>query len=156
MKCLIIVVLFSNLTSLTAQENSVTGIIKTSRELEALPEVLIEIEGVSVSTKTDKDGVFVLKTSLEGTYILKIQRAEYQSKVIPVNIGVDLVDLGEILLDRDVHQEKASNLITLAEDDLSDEIDGSVHTILLQATRDVFLSRAAFDFSQAFFKVKRL
>src|SRR5690606_36126617 len=42
----------------------------------------------------------------------------------------------------------------LGEDDISEEETVSLASGILQATRDVFLNRAAFDFGQAFFRVR--
>ncbi|MEX0290107.1 MAG: TonB-dependent receptor, partial [Flavobacteriaceae bacterium] len=50
--------------------------------------------------------------------------------------------------------EKVAQLVTLTEADLADEEDIVTSAGLLQATRDIYLQRAAFDFSQAFFRVR--
>src|SRR5690606_11346576 len=54
----------------------------------------------------------------------------------------------------DIATEGSENLLTLSEVDISDEESVSLASGLLQATRDMCLNRAAFDFSQAFFRVR--
>ena len=74
---------------------------------------------------------------------------------MPILLEGKTLDLGVIFLKDDITIEQTDNLITLTESDLSDDDETvSLSAGLLQATRDVFLNRAAFDFGQAFFRVR--
>lgn len=101
---------------------------------------------------SDELGYFKLITG-QNELVLVISLAEYGTKQFPVKLESKLLDLGVIYMARDITLEKTDNLISLTESDLDDE--SSMGTMgILQATRDVFLNRAAFDFGQAFFRVR--
>ena len=66
-----------------------------------------------------------------------------------------LLDLGVLPLEEDITVEQQLALITITDNDLSDDNSGSENTAgLLQSTRDVFLQAAAFNFGQARFSVR--
>lgn len=90
----------------------------------------------------------------KGNYIIKITVKDYSIVKLPITITNDNIDLGTIYLQKDITVEKVDNLITLTDAALSEEETRTITSGLLQATRDVFLSRAAFDFGQAFFRVR--
>ncbi|APU09825.1 hypothetical protein A5M85_05880 [Cellulophaga lytica] len=90
----------------------------------------------------------------KGNYIIKITVKDYSIVKLPITITNDNIDLGTIYLQKDITVEKVDNLITLTDAALSEEETSTITSGLLQATRDVFLSRAAFDFGQAFFRVR--
>src|SRR5690606_16748011 len=107
------------------------------------------------NTKTDKEGNFVISNIVVGNYTLLIELNEYESKRININLTHDLdLDLGIISLEKDITQDASINLINLTENELSDGSEYENATVLLQSARDIFLTRAAFDFGQAFFKVR--
>ncbi len=117
--------------------------------------VEIHIEGTEFQIRTDSYGIFVLSVSFMGEHMLVCRFQDYVAKRIPISITENAIDLGTITLKKDVTTELTDNLISLTEGDLSDDDELiSVSTGLLQATRDVFLNRAAFDFGQAFFRVR--
>ncbi|PCJ95392.1 MAG: TonB-dependent receptor [Flavobacteriaceae bacterium] len=114
----------------------------------------MSIEGTQLSTGINLEGKFTIKTSLTGDYILFIISKEYVSKRIPIVLEGKTLNLGIIYLEKDITHEKGDNLITLTDADLSDHESISTSSGLLQATRDVFLTKSAFDFGQAFFRVR--
>ncbi|MCW5514920.1 TonB-dependent receptor [Muriicola sp. Z0-33] len=90
----------------------------------------------------------------KGAYTLRITALDFVEKRFPIELADEDLDIGKIHLERDIIKERTDNLITLNELELSNDeevISGAAH---LQATRDIYLSRAAFDFSQAFFKIR--
>ncbi len=92
---------------------------------------------------------------MKGPKVLNIQTSDYQFQKFELLLEGHNITLGNIYLERDVTLEKTDNLISLTEADLSDDTETlSTATGLLQATKDLFLSRAAFDFGQAFFRVR--
>lgn len=147
-------VLFGYL-SLFAQERSVIlGKVLDSRSKEPLTNCTISIEGTQVSTKFGPEFEFRPPVSLLGAYILKVSSPNFITKRIPITLENQVLDLGIIYLEKDIVFEKVDNLITLTDSDFSDEESTSMASGLLQATRDIFLNRAAFDFGQAFFRVR--
>ncbi|MFS4468834.1 TonB-dependent receptor [Maribacter sp. 2210JD10-5] len=133
---------------------TITGIILEEGSQLPLANVIVGIEGEQISNQTDVLGNFILNISLKGDYILNITYPNYTVKRIPLNIEKGPLDLGTIYLTRDISFEKNDNLITLTDAELLDDESSSNALGLLQSTRDVFLTRAAFDFGQAFFRVR--
>ena len=143
------------LTSYAQMGTIITGNLIDKQTNQALVYAEISIEGTEVKVASDKEGSFRLETSLTGKYIVSIASSDLITKRFSIFLDGKSIVLGTILMEKDVAIEKATNLITLTDDDLSDDgQDISVSSGLLQATRDVFLSRAAFDFGQAFFRVR--
>ncbi|MFD2586585.1 TonB-dependent receptor [Croceitalea marina] len=120
-----------------------------------LKEALVSIEGTSETSLSNDKGLFEMVTLLKGAYILRISAPYFDTKRVPIVLEGQSLDLGLISLSSDITVEQTDNLITLTESDLSDDDETvSLSAGILQATRDVFLNRAAFDFGQAFFRVR--
>ncbi|MGX1927803.1 TonB-dependent receptor [Flagellimonas sp. 2504JD4-2] len=137
------------------QSTTISGFIKDKVNKRPIHNAVIFIEGFSKEFLTDVNGHFEIETALQGEGVLNIKVPDFVPKRIPVFLDNKSLDLGNIFLEKDLLTEKVDNLITLTEGDLSN--DGEVvagASGLLQSTRDVFLSRAAFDFGQAFFRVR--
>ena len=99
--------------------------------------------------------VLISQRLKNGEQTLKIHLSDYVLKLLPVFLDGEPIALGDIFLEKDIAKEKAVNLISLTDDELSgDEETISISSGLLQSSRDIFLNRAAFDFGQAFFKVR--
>ena len=140
---------------LGAQENSViSGFVLNSQSKESLSNVAISIEGYQQSTLSDSNGNFNLTVPLDGDYILNVALTDYLTKRIPIILENQPLKLGALYLERDITLEQSDNLITLTDSELFDDEVSSNSAGLLQATRDIFLNRAAFDFGQAFFRVR--
>lgn len=140
---------------LNAQEGTmISASILDNQTKEAISDAILFVEGERISNRASKNGNIEISVTLVGEYILNISAPDFLAKRIPVNLENQHLDLGIILLERDITFEKADNLITLTDADLSDDDSFSVTSGLLQATKDVFLNRAAFDFGQAFFRVR--
>jgi len=141
-------------TSVAQEPLAINGQIVTEREKESLPNVLIFLEGNEREYKTDTEGLFEVLTLSKGDYILNISLADFLTKRIPISLKDENLDLATIYLERDLSIEQTDNLITLTDAELLDDEISSSSAGLLQATRDIFLNRAAFDFGQAFFRVR--
>lgn len=137
-----------------AQMNSISGTIVDNRTKNPLPGILISIEGTNISVETDDNGIFKLKTDLKGEQVLNLMLADYVEKRMPIDLQISDLNLGIVFLEKNSSSEQADNLITLTDSELLDDDSSSASAGLLQATRDVFLNRAAFDFGQAFFRVR--
>lgn len=138
-----------------AQEDfSIIGTIYNVTDKSPIQDVLITIEGEQIATKSTKTGAFKVFFEEEGEFILSISHSSYTTKRIPILLEGSNLDLGTIYLDKDITFEKKDNLITITDSELLDDESNGNALGLLQATRDVFLTRAAFDFGQAFFRVR--
>ena len=137
------------------EELHIAGTVVDRLSFLPLPNVEITIEGTEFGTTTDAKGQFALKAPLAGDYILVCSLLDFATKRLPVFFKEDSMDLGIVVLEKDITIDQTDNLVTLTEGDLTDD-GGSIPVSLglLQATRDVFLNRAAFDFGQAFFRVR--
>ncbi len=116
--------------------------------------MLVAIEARQISALTNLEGRFEINISMKGEYILNLTASDYITKRIPIRLDGQSLDLDILYLERDISVEQSDNLITLTESELLDDEINSNSSALLQATRDVFLTRAAFDFGQAFFRVR--
>lgn len=138
-----------------AQEHpKISGIVQSSRNKEVVNNVLIEVEGTSNSVFSSENGNFQLILKNAGNFVLQIVATDYDTKRIPIEYNGASIDLGIIYLERDITTERSNNIISLTDSDLAEDQGESVTTGLLQATKDIFLRRAAFDFGQAFFRVR--
>lgn len=132
----------------------VKGKIVSRESKKILTGVSVKFEGGLITADTDEFGNFSLKNENLIDNILFIQAPNYRIKRIPLSLdGVD-VDLGLIYLELDIEIEQTDNLISLTDSELFDDEISSSSSGLLQATKDIYLTKAAFDFGQAFFKVR--
>lgn len=142
-----------NFCSVSAQ--SLKGKVVEERTKTAIPGVFVKIAGTSLEEKTGPDGYFHFTHSLPfGDYLLVFSKNTYIPKTYPVVFSDDDKDLGVIALETDVREfQVQTSSIVLSHVEL-DEEDGGYSNVsgLLQASRDVFLNAAAFDFSPAFFR----
>ncbi|WP_149273197.1 TonB-dependent receptor [Pareuzebyella sediminis] len=141
--------------SLKAQNRiQVAGTIFDAATKEPLKEAKVSIEGLKIVAYTELNGNFQVERPTQGEYILQVSQNDFNTKRIPISGGATLLNLGIIYLERDITLEQTNNLVTLTDAQLLDDEVSSNSLALLQATRDVFLNRAAFDFGQAFFRVR--
>lgn len=137
------------------QSTIIHGTIKEGVAKEPIQNARITIDGFSNEFFTDINGHFKIEMSQLGEHILKISAYDFVSKRLIVILNREPIDLGEIFLEKDITLEKTDNLVTLTDGNLSnDEETISVSSGILQSSKDIFLNRAAFDFGQAFFRVR--
>lgn len=142
----------SGLQSIFGQ--SVSGIVKDVVHSQPVPAVTVSIPGTAFSEQTDSEGRFSFsEIELEGEYILIFSKMGYFIKNYPVTFSGEIKDLGLVLLQPDIAELQGIGSIHLEAHELDDDFsDFSNVSGLLQATRDVFLNAAAFDFSSTFFR----
>ena len=117
--------------------------------------VTLTLEGASLQFFTNEKGIFNVRLNHQGEQTLLVSAVDHVPKKFALYLDGSPIDLGTIHLERDISQEQTDNLISLTDTELSeDEMAISGGSGLLQSTRDVYLNRAAFDFGQAFFKVR--
>ena len=146
---------FLLLQCLNLKGQTATGTVIDEYTGHALPGVSIKISGIGKEHFTDVNGVFILSENLpEGDYILTLSKNAFFDKYFPVKISSEDIDLGLIALKPnlpDMQQQMA--VISFEEHELDEEGRSSSNISgLLQASRDVFLNAAAYDFSSTFFR----
>lgn len=134
-------------------QTQITATVFSTEHRSKIVKGQVLIEGTSTSQKLEK-GTFKIITPLKGDYIIQISALDYRTVRIPITFDNSDIDLGTIYLEKDITIEQTDNLIALTENDLSDDENITITSGLLQATKDVFLNKAAFDFGQAFFRVR--
>ncbi|WP_289037408.1 TonB-dependent receptor [uncultured Zobellia sp.] len=133
---------------------SVEGILLSYRSKIPVENAKINLEDTNAYTVSNDEGVFVLSIPNSGDYILEIEATDYILKRVPISVENGNLDLGTLYLEENIQIEQADNLISLSDAELLDDEVSSNSSGLLRATRDLFLNRAAFDFGQAFFRVR--
>jgi hypothetical protein len=158
MKKLVISILFvMQVFFVFAQNNTgFTGKVLDSKTQKPLQNVVASIQNTSLTTLTDVNGVFTFKEVAIGSQLLQIKSSGYKDQLFSVDVvGGKILDLGVVALEEDITTEQQLSLVTITESALSDEGSGSESTAgLLQASKDVFLQAAAYNFGQARFSVR--
>lgn len=143
------------------QDTGVKGKVVDANSTESIPDVEIRILNSIFNTMTDANGTFLLEGSTlpQGEQVLIVNKPGYILQRIPITINnAKTLDLGTLLFEVDLTEVEAQiGIISLSDNEL-DQDEGTSFNIsgLLQASRDVFLSAAAFDFSATFFRPRGL
>ncbi|MFD2517199.1 carboxypeptidase-like regulatory domain-containing protein [Salinimicrobium flavum] len=140
--------------SVAAQKTLIKGKVVDEITSRPLPGVTVTLSGTSFKEETNEEGDFVFPdVSLPGEHILIFSKNVFLEKRFPIMLSGNPIDLEIIYLRPDIGDRQQTGTISLSESEL-DEEDGGYANIsgLLQATKDVFLNAAAFDFSQTFFR----
>jgi hypothetical protein len=138
-------------------QNIVKGIVIDNDSKKPLQGVLVKIKNTFKSETTDLEGSFAIKNLQNGEAILEIKFSGYETQNFPIETLESSIDLGEILLYKDVSEDQDLSLITITDDELNDDVSSADNISgLLQSSMDIFLRTAAFEFSSSFFRVKGL
>lgn len=140
-----------------AQSNTgVEGKVVDSKSQLALQSVLVSIQNSNLTQLTDANGTFSISNVEIGNQLLLVKTNGYKDQLVQVEIvSGKILDLGNIFLEVDIISEQQASLITLTDNDLSDDNSGSESTAgLLQASKDVFQQAAAYNFGQARFSIR--
>ncbi len=135
------------------QETTIKGRIVSDREKKPLVGVKILVEETLKHTNSTIDGRFTMNL-VQGTYILNISLEGYVTKRLQVTLKNKVQEIGALFLERDIVRNQSNNLIAISDAELLEDEASINNSSLLQASRDLFLNRAAFDFGQAFFRVR--
>lgn len=134
----------------------ISGNVIDSDSQNPLFNVFIKIEGAALQQVTDATGTFSFSLVRAGDYTLHLEAVGYLSLDLPVKVSGTPIFI-TISLQKDITQEQIDNLITITENELSDDESAATITSgLLQASRDVFSTIAAFQFGQTFFRMRGL
>lgn len=143
-----------------AQQTIIKGSVLDGTTGEPIPDVTITIEETGQFKKTDAKGEFTFSENVPlGEQVLKVEKVGYAVKRYPIIVNEgQTVDITGMTLDFDSSDKKDLFIISISDDNLNSEDDGLTDNIsgLLQASRDVFLNAAAFDFSATFFRPRGL
>ncbi len=161
-KTLVYLLSFCCFNCLVAQQTGVKGSIVDASTNDPLSEVSIRIEESSIVTKTIADGTFDFKNQELplGTHILVFAKDGYIQKRFPIIIHEHTVlDIHTVDLEYDFNQEQLGiGIISLSDQELdeSDTTTSFAISGVLQASKDIFLNAAAFDFGTTFFRPRGL
>ncbi len=138
-----------------AQAN-VKGNVSDSDSSSPIVGVTITVDGTTIKQITDENGDFELVSVPVGGQLVKIEYLGYETQSFPVTVVENsTIDLGSILLYKDLSVQTDLSVITLTDDELNEDEGGADNTAgLLQSSRDVFLNAAAFEFSSTFFRAR--
>lgn len=129
----------------------VEGTVTDNQTGKWLQGVKVFVEGTSYESTTDNDGYFSFELP-RGQYVFRFSLSGYIEKRMPVEVSDLEITLPTITLESDFVQE-AEQLATISESELEDdESSADMISGLLQSSQDIFMRRAAFDFSSVFFK----
>ena len=147
---------FSCVWGIIAQ-NSIKGVVVDGDSESPIEGVTVAIKNSTVRVLTNDKGVFLIKNLSDGNYILEISYPNYETQNFPVELSKNDIDFSTIYLYKDLTEEQDISIINITDDELNAD-DGFTDNIagLLQSSRDVFLSTAAFDFSATFFRPRGL
>tara|TARA_R110002124_G_scaffold120895_7_gene279158 strand:- start:70626 stop:73445 length:2820 start_codon:yes stop_codon:yes gene_type:complete len=157
----IISLLVSGAITLFAQNTIVKGRIIDTNSSEAIPNVEVAIKGSDFSALTNSEGLFAMVSEdlPQGEQVLLVSKNGYISQRILISITAgNTINLDPILLTIDLTEVEAQiGIISLTDNEL-DQDQGTSFNIsgLLQASNDVFLNAAAYDFSATFFRPRGL
>ena len=149
--------LFFGIIFSTSAQNIIKGVIVDSEKNTQLKGVAIKVKKNTISTLTNENGVFILQNLMNGSYVLEISFNGYETQNFPVELSGTTIDLGTILLYEDLTEEEDLSTVTLTDDELNDDTSAADNISgLLQASRDIYLRTAAFEFSSSFFRIRGL
>ncbi len=119
-----------------------------------IADVKVQILELASSTLSDENGHFVLKNIPYGKYTLILNGDGFAPEQRTINLSTPARRLGDIGLLRSMSLPTAG-YIRLSDDDLSaDKADNQTVSALLQASRDIFLRTAAYQFRPYWFAVR--
>ncbi|MDG1980913.1 MAG: TonB-dependent receptor [Flavobacteriaceae bacterium] len=141
----------------TVAQNVIKGVVVDSEKNTQLKGVAINVKKNTANTFTNDNGVFIIQNLTNGAYVLEISFKGYETQNFPVELSGTTVDLGTVLLYEDLNEEEDLSTVTLTDDELNDDTSAADNISgLLQASRDIYLRTAAFEFSSSFFRIRGL
>jgi hypothetical protein len=137
-------------------ETGVSGKVVDSKSQDPVQSVIVSIQNTNLMQLTDAGGKFSFNKVEAGNQLVLLKSTGYKDQLIQIEIVEGkMLDMGIVTFEIDLTQEKQMVLITITDNDLSDDNSGSESTAgLLQASKDVFLQAAAYNFGQARFSVR--
>ena len=134
----------------------ISGKVLDSKTQKPLQNVVATIQNTNLTQLTNAEGKFIFDKVAVGNQLLQIKSVGFKDQLLPVEIiAGKIIDLGVVVLEDDQSAEIQGSLITISENDLSDDNSGSESTSsLLQSSKDVFQQSAAYNWGQARFRIR--
>lgn len=152
-----IVCLFYAVNSDAQTLASIKGKVVEATSEENLQGVSLKIIALNFFAETNSNGEFIIENIPIGNFTLQFQFEGFETQEFPINIlEAKPYDLGTIFLQKNIVEKYETSLIVLTDEDLLDEEGKTSDYIagLFQSSKDAYLQAAAFNFSQAWFKVR--
>ena len=157
MKRPILMVFFVLLIYKAHTQNIVKGVVVDSETENPIEHVNIRLIKTAYVTKTVTNGAFIIVSDNDGNYILEITYQGYETEKFHISFTGRPIDLGTLFFYKNKMKQIDLSNLTLSDDELTNDTSASDNISgLLQASKDVYLRTAAYEFSAAFFKVKGL
>ena len=146
--------MFIGFTSHAQSLHVIKGKILDADSTEPITSCRVTVQGATISTESTTDGTFILNNVPKGDHIIVFKKIGFETQYFPVSMAEKTVDLGNVLLFIDINQSIDDSVITLSEDDLSDDEAGGADNVagILQSSKDTYQRAVAFNFGQVWFK----
>lgn len=136
-------------------QTRISGIVKdtnTQKEIYNLTVLMLE---TGQEVQTDRIGYFQFVDVESGVYTLQISGVGYQSLEKTVEVkGESRIELGDLMVTFNPSFDEVG-IITLTSDELDDDESSAQSSVgLLQSSKDVFASTAAYDLGAYWFRVR--
>lgn len=139
------------------QEITVTGIVIDARTQNPLENVIVTIQNTAVMQLTSKEGKFELHIFPQKEQLLLLRSQGYKDYLLKIQSSKQNINLGILQLEDTYSDEVPAALITLSDNDFSEDNSSSEMTSgLLQSSKDAFMQASAFNWGQARFRVRGL
>ncbi|KAF2516195.1 carboxypeptidase-like regulatory domain-containing protein [Flavobacterium foetidum] len=140
------------------QEITVIGTVIDARTQNPLENVVVTIQNTAVMQLTSKTGKFELHVFPTKEQLLLLRSQGYKDFLLKLQYtSGQNINLGILQLEDTYTDEVPAALITLSDNDFSDDNSSSEMTSgLLQSSRDAFMQTEAFSWGQARFRVRGL
>ena len=153
-KWLLITSLIFGSTRMYSQQIEVKGEARESISDRTLQQVVISSSAKDTLQLTDERGLFTFHLDRFIKDTLYFSLATFQTVRIPIETSSDNLDLGRVYLEKQREDIQTLNLVELDNESIVDSSGEEINAGLLRASRDLISRRAAFDFSQAFFRIR--
>ena len=151
--------------SISAANITVSGIVKDGESKQPLEGVVVTLENASATTVTDDRGEFVFYSVPEGEQSFSFTLEGYTTLTLKKQVGntnSPSIQLGNIFMFPNADQRETGILnkedfiptISLADEDLAADNESQNISGILSASRDVFVSAAAFTFGPGRFRIR--
>lgn len=129
------------------------GTVVDADTSEPIPDASISVQNTDISGKSFSDGTFLIENITAGDHILVFEKTGYETRYQAVK-SEGLHDLGNISMYKDISQIMDNSIITLSEDDLSDDEAGGADNVagILQSSKDTYQRAVSFNWGQVWFK----
>ena len=144
-----------NLISQT--KTSIKGKVIDVTSEKPLKGVKIKIKDTFLVGETNFNGEFNIEKVPIGNQIIQISFEGFNTQNIPITcVENEVYNLGTVFLFQAIHEIQETSIISLSDDDFLNDGDRSSDYIagLFQSSKDAYLKAAAFNFGQAWFKVR--